>query len=192
MRGGFALAACALALIASGAGSAHAATQRPTVFVAPFDLFDTAADQRPAIVTDQHLWLRHAASRIRADLDRAGRAKAVGTRETLSRMKRIDADYDHPSTCASCLVSAARQAGSRLPVRRHAAPGQRSDRLHEGLSAGCAIRPGAYGQNLRGQVGRPTDARPRGGPHGGSHRNPSQTLIAPPGNPSGRRLAIAA
>ncbi|HQT61446.1 MULTISPECIES: DUF2380 domain-containing protein [unclassified Acidiphilium] len=112
MRGGLALAACALALIASGAGSAHAATQRPTVFVAPFDLFDTAADQRPAIVADQQRWLRHAAARIRADLDRAGRAKAVGTGETLARMKRIDADYDHPSTCTSCLVAAARQAGA--------------------------------------------------------------------------------
>ncbi|CAG4919014.1 unnamed protein product [Acidocella sp. C78] len=112
MRGGFVLAACALALIGPGAGGARAAMQRPTVFVAPFDLFDTAADQRPAIVADQHLWLRDAAARIRADLDRAGPARAIGTGETLARMKRIDADYDHPSTCASCLVAAARQAGA--------------------------------------------------------------------------------
>ncbi len=90
------------------------AAPRATVFVAPIDLFDTAADQRPSVVADQRLWLHEAAARIRADLDHAGPVKAVGTAETRARMAPINDDYDHPSTCPECLATAARKAHARF------------------------------------------------------------------------------
>lgn len=110
----FSLATLALlGSLAAGLPALARAGSRVAVFVAPFDLFDTAADQRPAVLAAQTKWLRAASSRLRADLDASGSAHVVDTPLSRRLARSLQAEYAHPSTCPECLAAAARKSGAR-------------------------------------------------------------------------------
>lgn len=109
------LAASLLApMLAFAAPPAHAKSGTgASILVIPFDFFDTAADQRPQIVADQHGWLKQAVIRLRHDLSRKPGLHVINTAQARHAFAGTVARYAHPSSCPSCLLADARAAGAR-------------------------------------------------------------------------------
>ena len=115
IRAAVVLGLCGLA-VAATTPRAAAAAGNATLLVAPIDFFDTAADQRPAIVADQHRWLAAADTRLRHDLDAASNLHVVESKAARQGLAEITADYAHPTSCPSCLLAAAKTAGAAYAI----------------------------------------------------------------------------
>jgi hypothetical protein len=101
--------------VAAFAGTASAAPPpaRPGLVIDAFDLFDTSADQRPFVVADQTRWLNEGVTHLAHVLDAGGKVTVIDDAASRSRLAAIAHDYQHPSTCRSCIIAAAQQLGAR-------------------------------------------------------------------------------
>ena len=103
----FAMLCCFAVLMAAPADAASPAAL-PTVLVAPFDIFDTSADQRPFVIADEKQWIADATAELSRQLSASGQVRLINDEAALAR---VTSDYAHPSSCA-CLSAAAREAGA--------------------------------------------------------------------------------
>ena len=94
---------------------AHAATPAtlPSILVERFDFYDASIDHRPMVIADQKRWLASATARLRHDIDAGGHARVVGGKAMHEALAAIAGNYQHPSTCHSCALAAARSLGAR-------------------------------------------------------------------------------
>jgi Protein of unknown function (DUF2380) len=101
-----ALLSCFAALLAPA--SAASPPVPPTLLIAPFDMFDTSADQRPFIIADEKQWIADAGAEFSRQLTASGRVRII---DNAAALAQVTSDYAHPSSCA-CLAAAARNAGA--------------------------------------------------------------------------------
>lgn len=92
-------------------GAAFAAA--PTILVEHFDFFDTSIDQRPMMIAAQNRWLTAADAALRQELASGGQLSVVDTAQSKRLLADIAGDYQHPSTCRSCALTAASKLGAR-------------------------------------------------------------------------------
>jgi hypothetical protein len=78
-----------------------------------FDLFDTSIDHRASVLADQRQWLVEAAKAMRHELADNNQLIVVTGAETKRATATAIKSYQHPSTCRSCAISAARSAGAQ-------------------------------------------------------------------------------
>jgi TolB-like protein len=103
----FVILSCFAVLIAAPAYAASPPAL-PTLLIAPFDQFDTSADQRPFVIADEKQWIADATAQLSRQLGASGRVRIISDEAALAR---VTSDYAHPSSCA-CLNAAARDAGA--------------------------------------------------------------------------------
>ena len=84
----------------------------PQILVGPFDMFDTSADQRPAVIAAQKQWVEAAAQTFTEKLNASLRLQVQESAAAKTALAGIAADYDHPSACRACLLAAARKTGA--------------------------------------------------------------------------------
>jgi hypothetical protein len=84
----------------------------PQILVGPFDMFDTSADQRPAVVAAQGQWVEAAAQTFTQTLNASHRLQVQDSASAKAALAGIAADYDHPSSCRTCLLDAAEKTGA--------------------------------------------------------------------------------
>jgi hypothetical protein len=84
----------------------------PQILVGPFDMFDTSADQRPAVITAQKQWIEAAARTFAETLNASKRLQVQDFASAKASLSNIAADYDHPSACRTCLLEAAEKTGA--------------------------------------------------------------------------------
>ena len=75
-------------------------------------MFDTAADQRPAVIATQKQWVEAAAQAFTEKLQASARLQVQDSAAATAALANIAADYDHPSACRACLLTAARKTGA--------------------------------------------------------------------------------
>ncbi len=92
---------------------AHQPPPRAGILIEPFDLFDTSIDHRPFVLTAQKRWLVDAAHTMRHALANDKRLSVVPGAATQRAADPALKSYQHPSTCRSCAISAARSAGAQ-------------------------------------------------------------------------------
>jgi hypothetical protein len=97
---------CFLSLFARGLAAS------PQILVGPFDMFDTSADQRPAVVAAQKQWVQAAARTFMETLNVSKRLQVQDSASAKAALAGIAADYDHPSACRTCLLDAAKKTGA--------------------------------------------------------------------------------
>lgn len=110
------LIATIAALIDAGTGPSAVAAPppaRPGLVIEAFDLFDNSADHRAFVVADQKRWLAEGASHMAQVLGADGKVTAIDSPASRRLITAIARDYQHPSTCRSCIIAAARQLGAR-------------------------------------------------------------------------------
>jgi hypothetical protein len=90
-----------------------AAAPRPGILVEGFDFYDASIDHRPVVIADQKRWLKDATARLKQEIDMAGRVKVIKSPRQRQFLARISRNYQHPSTCRSCALAAARDLGAR-------------------------------------------------------------------------------
>lgn len=103
----FVILSCFAVLIAAPADAAPPPAL-PTLLIAPFDIFDTSADQRPFVIADEKQWIADATAELSRQLSTSGQVRIINNEAALAR---VTSDYAHPSSCA-CLSAAARDAGA--------------------------------------------------------------------------------
>jgi hypothetical protein len=84
----------------------------PQILVGPFDMFDTSADQRPAVVAAQKQWVEAAARTFTETLNASKRLQVQDSASAKGALAGIATDYDHPSACRTCLLDAAEKTGA--------------------------------------------------------------------------------
>ncbi|MEE3503080.1 DUF2380 domain-containing protein [Acidiphilium acidophilum] len=110
------LAGAMMALVGASTGTSAIAAPppaRPGLVIEAFDLFDTSADHRAFVVADQKRWLAEGAARMAQVIGADGKVTVIDSPASRRRIAAIAHDYQHPSTCRSCIIAAARQLGAR-------------------------------------------------------------------------------
>ncbi len=107
------LAAPLLAMAQAAAPPGRLPGRLPGMLVEDFDFYDASIDQRPMVIADQDRWLRQADARFRKEVEAGGHAKILGGSRPRQKLAAIAERYEHPSTCRSCALAAARSLGAR-------------------------------------------------------------------------------
>lgn len=107
-----------LTLAAVHAGSARNAllTHSQRLLVLPFDLYDYSLDHRPQTVIPLHNWVAGLAGQVARDLPDGASIHQLGGVKALAALRKVRADYPHPTECRSCMVAIARRAGADIVV----------------------------------------------------------------------------
>jgi hypothetical protein len=85
----------------------------PSMLMEHFDFYDASIDQRPVVMADQKRWLNDATARLRQDIGAGGHARVLRGAAPRKLLAAIAENYQHPSTCRSCALAAARLLGAR-------------------------------------------------------------------------------
>ncbi len=92
------------------------ATHRQRLLVLPFDLYDYSLDRRPVTVVPLRRWAAGLAGQLAADLRQESSFRVLRGTDVTAALRKVGADYRHPTDCRACMISIAKRAGADIVV----------------------------------------------------------------------------